>query len=82
MFWLNLKISDSLKKAPDLAWLINTHTHTHTYTHTHTHTHTYTFVQKSTALCLYVCDQETPKREAKGPPWTINACKWMNIHTQ
>jgi hypothetical protein len=25
-------------------------------------------------MCLYVCDQETPKREAKGPSWTITAC--------
>jgi hypothetical protein len=24
-----------------------------------------------------VCDQETPKREAKGPFWTISACEWM-----
>jgi hypothetical protein len=24
---------------------------------------------------LYVCDQETPKREAKGPSWTISACE-------
>jgi hypothetical protein len=22
-----------------------------------------------------VCDQETQKREAKGPSWTINACE-------
>jgi hypothetical protein len=28
-------------------------------------------------MCLYVCDQETPKREAKGPSWTISACEWM-----
>jgi hypothetical protein len=27
---------------------------------------------------LYVCDQETPKREAKGPSWTISACERMN----
>jgi hypothetical protein len=26
-------------------------------------------------VCLYVCDQETPKREAKGPSWTIRACE-------
>jgi hypothetical protein len=25
-------------------------------------------------VCLYVCDQETLKREAKGPSWTISAC--------
>jgi hypothetical protein len=25
-----------------------------------------------------VCDQETPKREAKGPSWTISACERMN----
>jgi hypothetical protein len=30
-------------------------------------------------VCLYVCDQETPKREAKGPSWTIRACELMNI---
>jgi hypothetical protein len=30
-------------------------------------------------VCLYVCDQETPKREAKGPSWTISACERMNI---
>jgi hypothetical protein len=24
-------------------------------------------------VCLCVCDQETPKREAKGPSWTISA---------
>jgi hypothetical protein len=29
-------------------------------------------------MCLYVCDQETPKREAKGQFWTISACEWMN----
>jgi hypothetical protein len=23
-----------------------------------------------------VCNQETPKREAKGPSWTINACQY------
>jgi hypothetical protein len=27
---------------------------------------------------MCVCDQETPKREAKGPSWTISACEWMN----
>jgi hypothetical protein len=26
-------------------------------------------------VCLYVCDQETPKTEAKGPSWTISACE-------
>jgi hypothetical protein len=25
-----------------------------------------------------VCDQETPKRETKGPSWTISACEWMD----
>jgi hypothetical protein len=29
-------------------------------------------------VCLYVCDQDTPKRETKGPPWTISACGWMD----
>jgi hypothetical protein len=23
----------------------------------------------------YVCDHDTPKREAKGPSWTISACE-------
>jgi hypothetical protein len=27
-------------------------------------------------VCM--CEQETPKREAKGPSWTISTCKWMN----
>jgi hypothetical protein len=30
-------------------------------------------------VCLYVCDQETPKREAKGTSWTVSACEWMNF---
>jgi hypothetical protein len=25
-----------------------------------------------------MCDQETPKREAKGSSWTISACELMN----
>jgi hypothetical protein len=29
-------------------------------------------------VCLYMCDQETPKMEAKGPSWTIIAGEWMN----
>jgi hypothetical protein len=29
---------------------------------------------------LYVCDQDTPKSEAKGPSWTISACELMNIN--
>jgi hypothetical protein len=29
-----------------------------------------------------VCDQETPKREAKGPSWTISACEWKKILKQ
>jgi hypothetical protein len=24
-----------------------------------------------------ICDQETPKREAEGPSWTISSCEWM-----
>jgi hypothetical protein len=35
-------------------------------------------VGRSPTVCLYVCDQETPKREAKSPSWTISACEWMN----
>jgi hypothetical protein len=35
----------------------------------------WSLVQKSPTVCLYVCDQETPKREAKGPPC---ASEWMN----
>jgi hypothetical protein len=27
------------------------------------------------SVCVCVCDQETPKREAKGPSWTISACE-------
>jgi hypothetical protein len=38
----------------------------------------WSLVQRSLTVCLYVCDQETPKREAKGPSWTISACEWMN----
>jgi hypothetical protein len=30
-------------------------------------------VQRSPTVCLYVCDQETPKMEVKGPSWTISA---------
>jgi hypothetical protein len=26
-----------------------------------------------------VCDQETPKTEAKGPSWTISACERMEF---
>jgi hypothetical protein len=26
-------------------------------------------------VCVCVCDQETLKREAKGPSWTISACE-------
>jgi hypothetical protein len=36
-------------------------------------------VQKSPTVCLYVCDQETPKREAKSLSWTISAYEWMNL---
>jgi hypothetical protein len=32
-------------------------------------------VQRSPTVCLYVCDEETPKREAKGPSWTISFCE-------
>jgi hypothetical protein len=35
-------------------------------------------VQRSPTVCLYVCDQETPKWEAKGPSWTMSACECMN----
>jgi hypothetical protein len=38
----------------------------------------WSLVQRSPTVYLYVCDQETPKREAKGPSWTISACEWMN----
>jgi hypothetical protein len=27
------------------------------------------------SVSSYACDQETPKREAKGPSWTISACE-------
>jgi hypothetical protein len=39
----------------------------------------WSLVQRSPTMCLYVCDQETPKREAKGPSWTISACEWIYI---
>jgi hypothetical protein len=39
----------------------------------------WSLVQLSPTACLYVCDQETPKREAKGPSWTISACEWMTM---
>jgi hypothetical protein len=29
--------------------------------------------EESYRVSFYVCDQETPKREAKGPSWTISA---------
>jgi hypothetical protein len=29
-------------------------------------------------VCLYVCHQETPKREVKGPPWTISVCELIS----
>jgi hypothetical protein len=38
----------------------------------------FSLVQRSPTVCLYVCDQETAKREAKGPSWTISACELMN----
>jgi hypothetical protein len=38
-----------------------------------------TLVQRSPTVCLYVCDQETPKSEAKGPSWTISASEWVNV---
>jgi hypothetical protein len=34
-------------------------------------------MQRNPTVCLYVCDQETPKREAKGPSWTISTCEWI-----
>jgi hypothetical protein len=30
---------------------------------------------ESYRVSVCVCDQETPKREAKGPSWTISACE-------
>jgi hypothetical protein len=37
----------------------------------------WSLVQRSPTVGLcYVCDQETPKGEAKGPSWTISACEW------
>jgi hypothetical protein len=39
----------------------------------------WSLVQRSPTVCLYVCDQETPKMEAKGPSWTTSACEWMNV---
>jgi hypothetical protein len=33
------------------------------------------FVLVRVRVCM--CDQETLKREAKGPFWTISACEWM-----
>jgi hypothetical protein len=39
----------------------------------------YTLVQRSPTVCLYVCDQETLKREAKGSPWTISASERRSI---
>jgi hypothetical protein len=39
----------------------------------------WSLVQRSPTVCLIVCViTETPKREAKGPSWTIIACEWMN----
>jgi hypothetical protein len=35
--------------------------------------------EESYRVSVCVFDQETPKREAKGPSWTISACEWMNI---
>jgi hypothetical protein len=32
-------------------------------------------IKMDPTVCLYVCDQETPKREAKGPYWPISACE-------
>jgi hypothetical protein len=37
-----------------------------------------THPEESYRVCLYTCDQETPKREAKSPSWTISACEWTN----
>jgi hypothetical protein len=39
----------------------------------------WSLVQRSPTVCVYVCDQETPKREAKGLSWTISAWEWINI---
>jgi hypothetical protein len=33
----------------------------------------FTHPEKSYRVFLYVCDQDTPKAEAKGPSWTISA---------
>jgi hypothetical protein len=30
-------------------------------------------------VCMYVCDQETPQRDAKDPSWTVSACERINI---
>jgi hypothetical protein len=38
----------------------------------------WSLVQRSPTVCLIVCDQETPKMEAKGPSWIISASEWMN----
>jgi hypothetical protein len=38
----------------------------------------WSLVQKSPTACLYVCDHETPKREAKGSSLTISNCEWKN----
>jgi hypothetical protein len=34
--------------------------------------------EESYRMSVRVCEQETPKREAKGPSLTISACEWMN----
>jgi hypothetical protein len=39
----------------------------------------WSLVQRSPTVCLYVCDQETQRREIKGPSWTISAREWKII---
>jgi hypothetical protein len=40
-----------------------------------------TLSEESYRVSLYVCDQETPKREAKVPSWTISACELITWQT-
>jgi ribosomal protein L37AE/L43A len=36
----------------------------------------WSLVQRSPTVCPIVCDQETLKRVAEGPSWTISTCEW------
>jgi hypothetical protein len=38
-----------------------------------------THPEESYCVSVYVCDQKTPKREAKGPSWTISACECETV---